>query len=358
VDIKVVDRRAIGEYLSLYKGVYKDNIYFRDSMSIVLKGILTGKSLICKSSIVKPIIVMESGKVVAACIFAIVDRMKDTLQLTFFEALSNQENAVEKMIDYGRRLAREQGINKILVGLNFHVNYGLGLLADNYNSLQGFGTQYNPPYYIDYFKKYATEEIKLVNYIGKMDKFDSILNHELLNRIEDKYSVRKADFRNIEKDVQIYTDLNNQAFSNHKFYYGRRVEEDVELFKDLRLLLKEENLLILEYEGTPIGFMLWYPDFNQLIKPGEPIGIKTVIKNKFFSHKIKTFKIVELGVLPEFQKKGGVLALFNKCRHLVKDRYEFCESGWVLEDNLDSKGFGLRWADKEYKHYKVFLINL
>lgn len=355
MEIKANDKEAIGDYLALYKEVYKDNIYFRDSMSMVLKGILTGKSLICKSSMIKPILVLKSKKVVAACTFGIVDRMNDTLQLTFFEALPNQENAIEKILDYGSQLAKEQGINKILIGLNFHVNYGLGLLADNYTSLQSFGSSYNPPYYIDYFKKYASEEINLVSYMGKMDRFDSILNEGLSNRIVNKYKVRKADFKNIERDVGIYTDLNNRAFCNHRFYYERRAEEDIELFKDFKLLLKEENLLILEYEGTPVGFMLWYPDFNQLIRPGEPIGIKTVIKNKFFSYKINKFKIVELGVLPEFQKKGGVLALFNKCRQLVKNRYEFCESGWVLEDNLDSKGFGLRWAD-EYKRYKVFLI--
>ncbi|MDW7674379.1 MAG: hypothetical protein SCK28_07590 [Bacillota bacterium] len=358
MEIKVVDKTSIESYLALCKEVYKNNSYYRDNMSTVLKNILTGKLQICTSSLIKPILVVDSERIVAACTFAVVDRMKDTLQIAFFEALENQEKAVAKIMDYGRSLAEEHGINKILIGLNFHVNYGLGLLADQYETLQSFGTAYNPPYYIDYFKGYANEEVNLVNYVGKIDKFDLCLDDRLINKLMTKYSVRKANFRNIKKEVEIYTYLNNRAFSQHKFYYERRLEEDLQLFNEFKLLLREENLLILEHEGNPIGFMLWYPDFNELLKPGEAIGLKTIIKSKFLAHKIKKFKIVEIGVLPEFQKKGAVLALFHKCRAIIQDRYEICESGWIMETNLDSRGFGFRWADIEYKHFKVFLVDL
>ena len=354
----MVDRSLIKDYLALSKEVYKHNPYYRDTMSRVLEDILKGKSLICKSSKITAILVVESGRVVAACTFAIVDRMPDTLQLTFFEALEHQEKAVAKIMEFGRQLAKEQGLDKLLIGLNFHVNYGLGLLADHYDTVPSFGTAYNPPYYIEYFEAYADEEVNLVTYQGPMDKFDLGLDPRLIEKLTAKYSVRKADFKNIKREVEIYTELNNRAFSQHRFYYERRLEEDLELFQEFKLLLREENLLFLEYQGRPIGFMLWYPDFNELIKPGEALGLKTVLKNKFLAYKIKKYKIVELGVLPEFQKRGAVMALFHKCRQLVEGRFELCESGWILEGNLASKGFGLRWTNEEYKHYKVFLVDL
>ena len=43
--------------------------------------------------------------------------------------------------------------------------------------------------------------------------------------------------------METYTSLNNQAFQSHRFYYQRRKEEDLELFQDMKLLLKDENLL-------------------------------------------------------------------------------------------------------------------
>lgn len=358
MEIKAVEQTSVNDYIKFCREVYNNNIYYRDSMSASLRSILTAKAEICKSSIIKPIMIIDSGKIVAVCVFVIVDRMKDTLQIAYFEALENQEKAVEKIMDYGRQLAKEYHAEKILVGLNLHVNYGLGLLASHYEEVQSFGSSYNPPYYIDYFEKYTDEKINLVSYKAKMDNFDFGVADRIMNKIKKKYNVRKADFKDIKGEAEIYTHLNNHAFRCHKFYYERRLEEDLELFREFKLLLREENLLFLEYEGRPIGFMLWYPDFNELLEPSEALGLKTVIKNKLFSRKIKKFKIVEIGVLPEFQKNGAVLALFYQCREIVKDRYQVCESGWILEDNLASRGFGFRWGNQESKHYQVFLINV
>ncbi len=359
MEVKVVDdKTSINKYVKFCKDIYKDNIYYRDIMSPTLKSILLGKAEICKSSIIKPILISDSGEIVMVCTFAIVDRMKDTLQIAYFEALENQEEALEIMMTYGRKMAEEHGIKKILIGLNFHVNYGLGLLANNFQEVQTFGGAYNPPYYIEYFKKYAHEEINLVSYIGNVKDFDFGVKERLMKKVTAKYTVRKADFNQIKREAELYTNINNEAFKQHKFYYERRLEEDLELFNDFKLLLKEENLLFVEDEGNPIGFMLWYPDFNELIKPNETMGSKTIIWNKLFSHKIQRFKIVELGVVPAYQKTGAVLALFNHCWQIVKDKYQYCESGWILEENYASKGFGLRWGDKEYKEYKVFLIHL
>ena len=357
MEIRLVDKTTVNAYIAFSDEVYKNNIFYRNTMGTVLRSILSRKAQICKSSIIKPIMVMDSEKIVAVCTFAIIDRMKDTLQIAFFEALENQESAIGMMIDFGKRMATKHGINKILVGLNLHVNYVLGILADHYESIQSFGSAYNPPYYIDYFKKYAYKEVNLVNYRIKMDDFSFDINNKILEKIKTKYHVRKADFSNLKRDSKIYTNLNNQAFKNHNFYYERRFEEDLELFNDFKILLKEENLLFMEHDRKPIGFLLWYPDYNELIGPGQRLGIKTIIKHKIFHRRIKGFKIVEIGVLPEYQKSGAVLALFQKCREIVKGRYGFCESGWILENNLDSRGFGHRWADKVYKNFKVFLIN-
>lgn len=356
--ISVNNSNRIRDYISFSDKVYENNPNYRNTMETIKRRILTGKGVITNNSIIRPIMIIDSGEIVAVCSYALVDRMKDILQITFFEALDKQEKAIELMIDYGKRMARDLGIKEILAGLNIHVNYGLGYLADKFDETQSFGSSYNPSYYIDYFMRYAKEGINLVSYKASLDDFDYGINHKLIDRVTKKYNVRKVNFNNLKKEAEIYTQLNNEAFKNHKFYYERRFEEDLELFSEFKILLKEENLLFLEHEGNPVGFMLWYPDFNELINPGEKLGIKTVIKYRLFQQKIEKFKIVELGVIPAHQKNGAVMALFKKCREIVKDRYKFCESGWILEDNKDSRGFGYRWTSNVHKHFKVFLIDV
>ena len=71
--------------------------------------------------------------------------------------------------------------------------------------------------------------------------------------------------------------------------------------------------MFVEKNNEVVGFMLWYPDFNQLMNPKETVGLKTVIKNKLYGKNIDTFKIVEIGVAPEERNKGAILALFDYC---------------------------------------------
>lgn len=358
VEIVKVDNKNIDRFLGFSKEVYKNNPYYRDTLTRSAKGILKGEGEICKGSFIEGIMVIENGEILAICIFSIIDRMNDVLQIAYFEAKEGQEKAIDNLMDYGKSLAREKGIKTILAGLNLHVNYGLGYLASHFDSMQSLGSAYNPPYYLDYFQKRAIEEVNLTSYIADMKDFSLDINPRLRQRLLKNYCVRKADFKKIEREAQIYTDINNDAFKNHRFYYERRKEEDLELFKEYRMFLKEENLLFLQYKGKEVGFMLWYPDFNQLVKEGRSLGITSLLKSRLFPGLIDTFKIVELGVACEHQKMGGVYVLFDYCNTLTMGRYKKCESGWILDENHASKGFGIRWGKNEYKKYKVFLIDV
>lgn len=349
-------KKQVQRYLHFCRQVYQDNEHYRDAMSQVLRSILMGKAAICKSSWFQPLMVTEQGKVKAVCTLAVVDRLDQMLQITYFEALPHQQRAVDLILEEAQRVAEERRIPQISVGLNFHVNYGLGILTSHFHQAQSFGSAYHPPDYADYFRPQANEIINLTSYITRMEQFSLPVTNRLMQRIRQQYSVRAADFHNIQSETRLYTQLNNIIFSDHPFYYERQLQEDLELFKSFRLFLKPENLLFLEYQHQPVGFMLWYPDFNELIPPGGSLGVTTLFKNIFQGSKIRKFKIVELGVLPQHQKTGAVLSLFEACYKFTKGQYDWCEAGWILEDNLASTGFGKRWADEPYKNYQVYLL--
>jgi hypothetical protein len=357
LEIVKVHNGNIDQFIKFSKSIYKGNPHYRDTMSRTAINILKGKAQICKGNFIEGVMVQDEGRVVAACVFSVIDRMNDVMQMAYLETENNDE-AIDTLIAYGKTLAGKQRITKLLAGLNIHVNYGLGFLASHFDTDQSLGSAYNPAYYIELLRARSTEEITLISYLTSMDKFEFHLEERLIDRILKEYTVRKADFGNLEKEAKIYTDINNRAFKSHRFYYERKAEEDLELFREFKLLLKAENLLFLEHDNEPIGFMLWYPDFNQLLSEGESIGLKTLIKSKIFPNLINKFKIVEIGVIPEYQKTGAVFSLFNACNLLTRGKYDFCETGWVLEDNLSSTGLGVRWAQGEYKQYKVFMINV
>lgn len=360
--IQELEKNDAREYIDFSKSVYKDNIHCRDVSSTTLKQILSGRAKICESAMIKPLLVkdMIDGKecTVAACILCVVDRMDHVLQITFFEALEHQQKAVDMLLEYAKDYAHIHNMYEIIIGLNIHVNYGLGLLSSHFDSDQSLGSSYNPSYYIDYFTDSSIEEINLVSYLRDMTDFEFPVTEKLADRMTRGFTVREADFKNLEKEAEIYTYLNNEAFKDHKFYYRRRTGEDLELFKEFKMLLKPHNLLFLEYDNKPVGFMLWYPDFNQLVGPGHCIGFSTVLKTYFHRGDIDRFKISEIGILPAYQKTGGIFALFQHCYNLTKGRFKYCESGWIIDNNRLSWSLAERWRGEKYKNYKAFVIKV
>lgn len=345
-------------YLKFIRYIYKNNKFFKDTTSSLLKSFLLKQSEFCKHAFIHPIMVYDDNQIVAVCTYIHANNYKDALQISYFEALPQYDKVVELIINFAKKLCKERAATKIIIGLNGHVNYGLGILSDHYDTPLSFGNNYNPPYYIEYFNKYKTIDYTLTSFYGNMSDFNLDRQKRAIERVCSNFTFRNINFKDFKNEIKIYTDLNNNCFKNHSFYFGRSYKADYELFKELKLFIKEENLIFVEKDGQPIGFMLWYPDFNELILEGKTIGISTFIKNKLFSKKIKKFKIVEIGVLPKFHNTGAILGLFNECYKRTKGKYDLYETSWILDTNFKSKNFGVKWADKEYKHYKVYEIEL
>ena len=348
----------IKNFLEFYKKQYLNHDLKRDTLSGMLKNILFGRSVLNKSVDIEPVMVVNNEEIIMAALLAHAERMPEYLQISFFESEGYNMEAFNLILERAVEKAREKKAFKLTGSLNIHVNYGLGFLASGFDTRQSFGSPYNPDFYNDYFEKSGFQTIHMVSYKKDMVNSPSLISEEVREKLKRTYTVREANFRNFKQEIEIYTKINNEAFSNHLFYYTRKTEEDYELFKDLKYLMKEENLLFVEKSGQTVGFMLWYPDYNELIEKGQSVGIKTVIKNKLFSHKIKTFKIVEIGVIPAERNKGAILALFDYCYKCTRGRYETMESSWILADNIKSKRFGIKWADEEFKQYKAYVKDL
>jgi len=352
--LEFVNKYRAKAFINFYEKRYLTDPLKRNSMSGLLKNLLNGKSEMCRSAYLEPVMVEEKGKIIMIALLTHVDRMSDFLQIAFFEADYKESRAFKLILDRAYELAKERGASKISGSLNVHVNYGLGFLASDYDKPQGFGTMHNPEFYHELFSENGFDGVELLSFKKDLDELEEVFIPRMMERLNRRYSIRSLDYKNLERDAQLYTSINNEAFKDHAFYYPRKAAEDLELFKDFKPLLRAENLLFAYKGNEPVGFMLWYPDFHELMKPGETLGIRTVIRNKFMARRIRTVKIVEMGVLPQEMKNGAVLALINKVFELTKGKYSQFESGWVLQSNTPSKMLGVKLADSIYKRYKAY----
>lgn len=357
--VEVNSRKTQKEFLAFRKQLYSKSPFI-DNNYILAKEVFDGKLNFMKQTKVFPVMIKDEGNSILCEGMVVYSKeLPEYVQLCFFESLSEQKEAVRELIQYAKEKGKEQNCVKLVAGLYGHVNYGLGLLTSHFNSKNSFSSGCNPKYYIDYFRTDEWEEITLNSYV--IEKVDNRLNKygALIRKLEAGYEFKYFDRRNWDYWSKLYTDLNNECFAGHRYYYHRDYIDDEQMLKELFLFMKEDSLIFAFHDGEPAGFIMWYPDFNELAKEGENFGAKHFIRNIFGRKKIKTAKIMEFGVREPYQKSGLALALVKKVGDAMKNyNCDRVESSWILSENADSNSVCAAICDGIYKTYSTFETQL
>jgi hypothetical protein len=340
-------------YISFCRNIYRDDPCFRDSgLTNVLRSIFYGREACFRQAEITPVAVGSNGEILAVCLLIADQSQPDMLQISYFEARENCQPAVDLLMAVAVSICKKKGLPRIVIGLDSMV----GVLTDRFDCVPCYGSRYNPPYYPDYFGKYGAREYLLASYL--VDLRRDILAREqiILKRIGKRFSCRTADWRHLGREAIIYTSLKNRCFTGQPFFAPGSPEVNYRMFSSYHTLMSGHNLLILEHSGAPAGYLLWFPDYNQLLAPGDVLDQETCRRYRTRGREIDRLMISEIAVLPEYQGSGAILLLFDYFLKLTGGSYDWCETGWILDKNIKSKGFGIRWADSEYKHYKIFEI--
>jgi len=346
-------------FIKFRKHIYYNNQIYIDNHLFMIKQLFSKKTCFLDDKEVIPILIKDDCKIKCQCIAIYTKKLPDYIQLCFFESEENNLEAVIFLIKKVTEIGRKYGCTKLVVGLNGHVNYGLGLLYSHFNEKNSFGASANPDFYNNYFKELKFKENLLNTYLwndmeNKVDKYFSIIN-----KINRAYSFEFMEKGKFDFYSKIYTDLNNACFPGHKYYYNRTYKEDKEMLKEMFLFIKPDSLIFAFKDDKPVAFIFWYLDFNELVSHKEEFGITTYIKNLFFNKNIKKAKIVEIGILEDYRQSGLVLGLmYQVYLRLKKYRINKGESSWILDENTDSNSICKAFCDGLYKRYAVYEKNI
>jgi len=356
--IELVDsKHAENLFDKVSSAVYAGNKYFRGTEKSVEKLVLGESKAFSRHTKVKKFIVQDGNDAVAR--FALIHdtKLMDYVQVAYFEAIEGLGD-IYPLIEIEIKKYFGQ-CKQVVVGLNGHLNYGAGILLNRFNEAPVFGLPYQPDYYADYFKnlqcrKMATFRFTMADYTAWAQSYST---HRELRGL----TVRFMDKRNIKAESAIYTKLNNEAFPNHPYWANRDIEEDLELFYPFRHLLDNENLVFAEIDGRPVGFFLWYPDYNQLVSSQRDLNVLDVLKFRL-GKTPDTFRFTEIGIIPEYQGSIVAMAMLNKALPtIIKKGFKYCEGGFIFEENKASMAFVKRILKRSfgvepeiYRQYGVF----
>jgi len=358
---EVHTRKDLRAFYQIPNEIYTHNSFYRASELDITRLLVEGPSAFHQHATVQAYLIMQEEVVAGRFCFIHDKKLPEYVQVSFFEAQPGLLDVANMII--GKARAEFTDCKRIVFGLNGHLNYGAGMLTSNFNEAPVFGLPYNREYYQDYFN--GLREISLVSYKFPLDPFIDY-HHRMKDKADFKgITVRKLNKNRLRHEIEIYTYLNNACFKAHPFWSERNVQEDFELFYPFRFLIKEENLLFAEKDGKPIGFFLWYPDFNQLLKDHQHLGLKHVL-HYYFASPIDTFRFTEIAVLPEFKTSHAAQAMILYAIPLIrKAGIKQGEGGFIFEANTNSIVMTRRFIERAsgtkmepHRHYALFETTL
>lgn len=353
--VTVGSRKEEKQFLRFRKDLYRRNQAFIDNSGFMIREVFRGRTSFTCGKEICPLNVVHEGRIVSQGIVIYAGELPEYIQLCFLESLPGQQEAVGLLVEKAAEIGRQKGCGKLVVGLNGHVNYGLGLLCSHYDRANTFSGAANPAYYHEYLKALDFSEVRMHTYVlhaidHRLEKYQRVID-----KLDRTYTYRTFDKKRFRQDAKIYTDLNNEAFAGHRYYYRRTYQEDQEMLRELFLFMKEDSLIFAFQGDKPVGFILWYPDFNELARKGESFGAKHFMKNILFGRRIKTALILEDGILEENRRSGLALGLINQIFRILQNyRITRVETSWILEENKDSSSFCQAICDSRYKDYVTY----
>jgi len=277
----------------------------------------------------------------------------------FFESISDPEVA-ELLLSRVVGWLRGRGMEKMAGPMNPSTNDECGLLVEGFDSSPCLMMPYNPRYYPSLLEGFGLKKATdLYAYLMEESSF----SQDRLNRVAQKLGRREPQLRvrpislpNLDRELKIIKDIYNDAWSAN-WGFVPMTEEEIEFFaKSMKPLVVPDLVLFAHWGDEPVAFSVSLPDYNEVLKRlNGRLGVLGILKFLYFSRKIKTIRVMLLGVKGAFQKKGAEALLYIETfKRGIHKGYHRAECSWILEENVLMQRGLEAIGGKRYKTYRIY----
>ncbi|MCK4461594.1 MAG: GNAT family N-acetyltransferase [candidate division Zixibacteria bacterium] len=278
----------------------------------------------------------------------------------FFDCIDDSEVASALLKTAMIQLKRES-MERMRGPMSFSSNHECGFLVEGFDSPPVVMMTYNPPYLPRLAEKFGLKKVMdLLAY--KLTQDDPI--PERVQKIVEKLrkrakiTVRNLNMRDFENEVQRIREIYNEAWEHNWGFVPMTEDEFNHLAKGLKQIVEPELIFIAEHEGRPVAFLMAVPDINQALihLKGKlmPTGLFKLLWHTKVSNKIDGIRVITLGVVPEFRKRGLDSILYVDIYNRGLERgYKWAELSWILETNELMRSAIEQMGADLYKRYRI-----
>ena len=258
-----------------------------------------------------------------------------------------------------------RGLKTMRGPYTLNINDEAGLLVDGYEHPPMFLTAHHLPYYRALVEDAGFTKVKEL-YCWRHAKGFKV--PELARRIAERtrrdpaLKVRTIDMRHYDRDLRTGLAIFNEAWRENWGFVPLTESEIRKAAKEVRLILDPRIILLVEYDGKPVGMLLAIPNINLVFKRignGRlfPFGWAKLL----WGTKVrppKSLRLTLLGLVPEFRGlRAGGLSVRLYCEILDRGYaagYEWGELSWTLDDNEAINNGSRMMQAERYKTYHIY----
>ncbi|MFN2621703.1 MAG: GNAT family N-acetyltransferase [Chthoniobacterales bacterium] len=280
-----------------------------------------------------------------------------------FESIDDPEVA-NALFEAAGKWLRDLGRDEIMGPIDYSTNYLCGLLVDGFQHPPMLLTSHNPSYYsrliegwgfqkaMDFFAWWFAEP---ANAAARLRKLAGALKKR-----PEKVSLRQINLRDIGGEAGRIRSIYNQAWARNWGFVPFSEKEFAYMTKEMKPLLLPDLVWLAEIDGAPVGFILCVPDINVALKKingrlttvGLPIGLAKLLYHK---GRIKTVRLVALGVVPKYRRHGiAEMLVLQIIENAMLKRGFIGECSLILENNVMMNRFLEAIGAEKYKTYRIY----
>ena len=270
---EVIDKRALTQFIDFPWNLYRSYPYWVPIPKLIQKKIFHPRHPFHKTADMAKWIAIKNGEIVGR-IAATVNHAYNKIYseqkgfFGFFESINDQSVAAN-LLQTAQRWMGKRGIRTMEGPFNPSINYESGLLVEGFNDFPQIMMTYNPPYYADLLESQGFSKVKdfyAYKFSAPFEIPDVI--RKVAERAAKKsgVSVRSLDKKLWGYEVAKIRDVYNSSWKENWGFVPMDDSEFACMAKDMKSIIEEKLVVVLEKKGQMVGFMLVLPDYNQIFK--------------------------------------------------------------------------------------------
>lgn len=346
--------------------LYRDEPNFVPQLNVSVKWMLGKKNPFMQHAEVK-LFLAYKGKEVQGRIAAIHNRVHlkihedQTGFFGFFDAINDREVA-KALFDVAAAWLREKGIKRMIGPASLTTNDSVGFLSQGYD----LPPMINMPYNYAYYNQLCTglgfrKEIGLSSYAvdgeAILRKYPASYERAQRRMEAEAIRIRPVSMRHFQTDMMQLRNVYNSCNRDNWGFMPLNEAEFMEMAKDLKRILPPDLAQFAEYRGRIIGFVIAAPNLNEAlrhVKNGRLTALN-IARLLWYRRRVKTGRILILGLLEGFQNKGIDLILYQRIKEMLNKHGIYkAEACYVFESNKRMNGILSKISDGIVKRYSIY----